>query len=80
MKKLLSIAVLVILCSLPMVLSSQNPPHPNGGGVGGAPTGSGNRVGDGPLGAPVGSGTLILLALGAAYAGRKMRNSWESEA
>ena len=66
MKKLIYIVSLAIGLSLPMVLSAQNPPHPNGGNN---PSGDNNRVG---AGAPIGNGTFILLALGLAYAGRKV--------
>ncbi len=67
MKKLIFIVSLAIGLSLPMVLSAQNPPHPNGNGT--PPSGDNNRVG---AGAPIGNGVFILLVLGMAYAGRKV--------
>ena len=41
------------------------PPHPGD-------TGGGTVVGGAPQGAPIGNGTLILLTLAMAYAGRKV--------
>jgi hypothetical protein len=71
MKKLIITSAIAITLSLPLVLSAQNPPHPNGGS---APSGDENRVGHGPAGAPIGSGTIILTLLAAAYGGRKFYN------
>jgi len=48
-------------------LSAQTPPPPNG--TGGAPSGDNTPVGGG---APIAGGIGILLALGAAYGGKKV--------
>jgi hypothetical protein len=55
-------------------------PHPNERPSAGTPLG-GNRVGDGPSGAPVGNGTFILMGLALAYAGLKIspKQSGENE-
>nr|NQU93917.1 hypothetical protein [Bacteroidota bacterium] len=50
-------------------LSAQTPPPPNG--TGGAPGGGNTPVGGG---APVGGGLFLLLAIGAAYGGKKVYN------
>lgn len=76
MRKFIKITILTIVLSFPVMLFAQNPPHPNGGN---APSGDENRVGHGPSGAPIGSGTIILMALGAAYAGRKMTLGTKAE-
>ena len=47
-------------------LNAQSPPHPNGGN---APGGGNTPVGGG---APIAGGLGILLALGAAYGGKKV--------
>ena len=66
MKRLIIIATLAIGLSLPLILSAQNPPHPNGGVN---PSGDNNRVG---AGVPIENGTFILITLALAYAGRKI--------
>ena len=72
MKKIISIIAIAISLSLPLVLSAQTPPHPNDGAT---PSGDENRVGGhGPAGAPIGSGTIILTLLAAAYGGKKVYN------
>ena len=50
----------------PMVLSAQNPPHPNGGN---GPGGGNTPVGGG---APIGGGLIIMMVMGAAYGSRKV--------
>jgi hypothetical protein len=57
--------IATLLVAAPVILTAQQPPHPNGGvnGPGGGPVGGG---------APVGNGLAILLALGAAYGTRKL--------
>jgi hypothetical protein len=60
--KVLTIATLLVMA--PVFMFAQ--PHPNGGA---APTGSNQPVGPS---APIGNGTLILLVLAAAYAGKKV--------
>jgi hypothetical protein len=50
------------------------PPPPGGGGTGG----NENQPGEGGGGAPIGGGTAILLALGAAYAGKKVYKHWKN--
>jgi len=63
------LALLVFLVTAPFILRAQNPPHPNNGA---APTsGSGNTPVGGAT-APVGSGSLILIALAAAYGGKRI--------
>lgn len=69
MKKLIIIAAITLGLSLPLMLSAQQPPHPNGTTTANPPSGA-NRVGDAPA-APVGNGAFILLTLAMAYAGRK---------
>lgn len=76
MKKIISIIAIAIALSLPLVLSAQNPPHPNGGSD---PSGDENRVGHGPSGAPIGSGTIILTLLAAAWGGKKVYNLRKEE-
>jgi hypothetical protein len=68
MKKIISIIALTISLSLPLVLSAQAPPHPNGGNN---PTGGGNTPVGGNSGAPIGSGTVLLTLMAAAYGGLK---------
>ncbi len=66
MKKLLSIitlAVIVFLTATPTFAQSTQPGDPGGDPTGEPPIGGG---------APIGGGTLILLALGAAYGGKKV--------
>jgi len=61
-----SIAALITITLLTINISAQTPPPPNGGNT---PTpGNNTPVGGG---APIGSGLLILVALGAAYGGKK---------
>jgi len=73
MKRSFKILIITALMAIaPVLLMSQTPPHP-GDGTGGDPTNGGTTVGGNPpAGAPVGNGTLILLTLAAAYAGRKV--------
>ncbi len=71
MKKLIIISAIAIGLSLPLITSAQTPPHPGGGS---APGGTNTPVGGTPVGAPVGSGTLILTVLAVAYSGRKVYN------
>jgi hypothetical protein len=67
MKKALKLFLIAgIFMSLPMLSLAQNPPHPNGGS---GPTGGNTPVGGG---APIDGGLSILIALGAAYGGRKI--------
>ena len=68
-----SIATLLILITINLItinLSAQTPPPPNGGENPTDP-GSGNTPVGG--GAPVGSGVVILIAIGAAYGIKKMQ-------
>jgi hypothetical protein len=73
MKRAFRIFIITAFMAIaPMLMLAQNPPHP-GDGTGGDPTGSGTEVGGTPpAGAPIGNGTLILLTLAMAYAGRKV--------
>jgi len=72
MKKLLSIFTLMVVMFLmtnPLAAQQTSPGDP-----GGTPTGP-------PMGggAPIGGGTLILLALGAAYGGKKLHTLQKEE-
>ena len=62
-----SLATLVTITLLSINLFAQTPPPPNGGN--GAPSGNNTPVGGG---APIAGGIGILLALGAAYGGKKV--------
>jgi len=71
MKRSFRILIITALMAIaPVIMFAQQPPHPdddpttdpNSTTVGGGP----------PAGAPIGNGTFILLALAAAYAGRKV--------
>ena len=76
-KRLIQIAVIVVLLISSTVVIAQNPPHPNEGGA----PGTGNTVVGGQQGgAPVGSGNLILFVLALAYAGRKINKRREEAA
>ena len=74
MKKIISVATLVVLVfvgSALMEASAQTPPAPPAtGNPGGTPMG-GN--------APIGGGAALLIALGAGYAWKKLRNSGEEK-
>lgn len=59
-------ATLITITLLTINLSAQTPPPPNGGGD---PGGGNTPVGGG---APIAGGIGILLALGAAYGGKKV--------
>jgi hypothetical protein len=61
-----SAATLITITLLTLNLSAQTPPPPNGGGD---PGGGNTPVGGG---APIAGGIGILLALGAAYGGKKV--------
>ena len=66
-KKIFVLATL-ILFFVPLTQVMSQPPPPPGGGTGGA--GSGDKPIGG--GAPIGSGSLILLGMAMAYGGRKL--------
>jgi len=78
MKKAIQYTILVAFLVISSVtcLKAQNPPHPGQTSGGGAVTG--DRIGDAP-GAPVGSGTIILTLLAAAYGGKKVYNLRKEE-
>ncbi len=67
MKQIIKTVIVVLLFSVPFGLLAQAPPPPDdlatGGGAGQFPNG-GN--------APIGSGTVVLLTLGAVYGGKKI--------
>ena len=67
MKKILVISAIVLSLTLPLVMSAQNPPHPNGGQ---APTTTTNSPVGG--GAPIGNGTYILFVLAVSYLSHKV--------
>ena len=62
--------IAAFLAIAPSLMFAQAPPLPGDGDGTSTPTGP--KVGDPPAGAPIGNGTLILLTLAAAYAGRKV--------
>ena len=67
MKKIIrKLAAFVTITLITFTLSAQVPPNPNGGSD---PGGGNTPVGGG---APVGSGLVLLIALGAAYGGKKV--------
>ncbi len=69
MKRNFKITIIAALLLLAPLFMLAQPPHPNGGN---APGPGNTKVGDSPAGAPVGSGTILLLTLAAAYGGRKI--------
>ena len=76
MKRILQYTVLTVFLATSSFISLNAQPHAGqqsgGGGV------TGNRIGDAPSGAPVGSGTLLLLSLGALYGSKKAYSNWKS--
>jgi hypothetical protein len=66
-RKLRIVFIAVILAGAPMLIMAQQPPHPNNGN---APTPGNN----GPVGggAPVDSGTILLIALAGLYSADKV--------
>ena len=66
MKNIIKILFIAVLISFGISVLAQAPPPPPGN----AQTGGGGS--DGPIGAPIDGGLGILLALGAAYGGRKL--------
>ena len=68
MKKALIYTFLILTMAFTTASSVTAQPHPGQQSSGGV---TGDRIGDGPSGAPVGNGTFILLALAMAYAGHK---------
>ncbi len=75
MKKLIITSAIAIALSLPLILSAQTPPHPGGD----PSTGGHTTVGGNAPGAPIGSGTIILTLLAAAYGGKKVYNLRKEE-
>ncbi len=69
MKNTISIIMISLMLAFSVSAFAQTPPPPNGGN--GAPNGSNTPVGGG---APIAGGLGILLALGAAYGGKKVYN------
>ncbi len=69
--KLIKTAAIVVLLIGSGLVSAQNPPHPNSGG---APGGTNTAVGGQQGGAPIGSGTFLLIGLAGLYAGKKTYN------
>ncbi len=67
MKAFKSILATTVLVMALGALSAQTPPPPNNGN--GNPGGGNTPVGGG---APIGSGLVLMLALGAAYGGKKV--------
>lgn len=68
MKKTLRILLILAFVSLSAMVSLGDPPPPPGGGGNTEPIGPG-----GPVGAPLDGGlSLLLIGLGAAYAGNKL--------
>lgn len=75
-KYLLKITFILSLFILSATAMAQVPPPPPSGGHG---AGGNQGAGDPGGGAPIGGGLGILLALGAAYGGRKIYNAWQKE-
>ncbi len=78
MKKLKNIFLPFLLTiflafSVSTIFASSNPPNPPGNGHG---TGNDEEPGGG---APIGSGIMLLLSLGAAYGGKKVYNLKKKE-
>ena len=68
--KMIKTAAIVILLIGSGLVNAQNPPHPNSDG--GAPnSGTNTVVGGQQGGAPIGSGTVLLIGLAGLYAGKK---------
>ncbi len=77
MKKTIKILVISALFFLaPFVLLAQTPPHPNGGN---APNSGGNTNTPVGGGAPIGSGLVMLIAMGVAYGAKKVYNLSKEE-
>ena len=76
MKKIIIAALFIISLSFTATdLFAQGPPPPPSGHGG-----SGNAPADDPGGgAPIGGGLGILMALGAAYGGRKVYRAWKDQ-
>jgi hypothetical protein len=75
MKKHLKTALFTaFLLIAPLVMLAQTPPHPNNGGT--APGTSTNTPVGG--GAPIGSGTLLLIGLAGLYGSKKVYGRWKS--
>ena len=79
MKKVLQYSFLIIFLALTSSTAVTAQPHPGeqngGGGV------SGSRLGNSSSGAPIGSGTMLLIGLAGLYGGKKvyyMRKSLEA--
>ena len=69
MKKLRILAFMAIFSLFSMATYADDPPPPPGGSSGPPSSDNNSKLGGG---APVGSGLLILLGLGAAYGGKKV--------
>ncbi len=67
------LAIIPIFIGLSLTAFADNPPPPPGGsgGAGGGTGGTGQQRN----GAPIGSGMLLLIGLGAAYGGKKVYDS-----
>lgn len=65
LKKIITLTVLTVALS---TVTAQSPPAPNGGND---PGGSNTPVGTDGGGAPIGGGVAMLMAMGAAYGGKK---------
>ena len=76
MKKLLRYTFITIFLVFTSFISLNAQPHAGqqsgGGGV------NGDRIGDAPSGAPVGSGTILLLSLVVLYGSKKAYSNWKS--
>jgi hypothetical protein len=69
MKKIIQTLVIALLFTVPVALMAQPSPHGGpGGGTGTTPAGGGPPGG----GAPIGSGLVVMLVLGAAYGSKKV--------
>jgi hypothetical protein len=65
-RKFRIVLIATLFVTAPLLMLAQTPPHPNGGNAPGSENGP---VGGG---APVGSGVILLVAMGAAYGASKL--------
>ena len=66
--------VTCLLVTVPFIMTSQGPPHPNNG----SDPGAGNTpVENGPSGTPIDGGLIVLLALAGVYASKQGYCLWK---
>ena len=72
--KFRTVLIAAFLVIAPLLMVAQSPPHPNNGS---APIhGTNGPVGDG---APIGSGLILLIAMGTAFGARKLYQMRDTE-